>query len=93
MADGRRMRRTFRVIAKHPAEQTNDIELIYYVRDTAGQTTRIVQAFPLRYYFRFELQHLLARAGFEIGEFFGNLDRSPFTDSSPDMIVIATRKD
>jgi SAM-dependent methyltransferase len=93
MADGSRMRRTFRVTAKHPAEQTNDIELIYYVRDTAGQTTRIVQAFPLRYYFRFELQHLLARAGFEIGEFFGNLDRSPFTDSSPDMIVIATRKD
>jgi len=93
MADGRRMRRMYRVTAKHPAEQTNDIELIYYVRDPAGQTTRIVQAFPLRYYFRFELEHLLARAGFEITELYGSLDRSPFTDSSPEMVVIAVRKD
>ena len=93
MADGRTMRRMYRVTAKHPAEQTNDIELIYYVRDPAGQTTRIVQAFPLRYYFRFELEHLLARAGFEITELYGSLDRSPFTDSSLEMIVIAVRKD
>ena len=61
--------------------------------DSAGATTRIVQAFPMRYFFRFELEHLLARAGFEITELFGNFDRSPFTDSSPDMIVIAARKD
>jgi hypothetical protein len=46
----------------------------------------------MRYFFRFELEHLLARAGFEITEFFGNFDRSPFTDSSPEMIVIAARK-
>ncbi len=93
MADGRRMRRMYRVTAKHPAEQTNDIELIYYVRDPAGQTTRIVQAFPLRYYFRFELEHLLPRAGFQITELYGSLDRAPFTDSSLEMIVIAARKD
>jgi SAM-dependent methyltransferase len=93
LPDGRRLRRTFRVTAKRRAEQTNDIELIYYVQDPSGTTTRIVQAFPLRYYFRFELEHLLARAGFEIAEFFGGIDRSPFTDSSPEMIVIAVRKD
>ena len=93
LPDGRRLRRTFRVTAKRRAEQTNDIELIYYVQDPSGATTRIVQAFPLRYYFRFELEHLLARAGFEITELFGGIDRSPFTDSSPEMIVIAVRKD
>jgi len=93
LADGRLMRRAFRNVAKRRAEQTNDIELIYYVRDPAGQTTRIVQAFPMRYFFRFELEHLLTRAGFEITGLFGNFDRSPFTDSSPEMIVIAARKD
>jgi hypothetical protein len=87
------MRRTFRVTAKHRAEQTIEAELTYYVQDSAGKTTRIVHEFPLRYFFRFELEHLLARAGFEITELFGNFDRSPFTDSSPDMIVIATRRD
>ncbi|MBZ5674896.1 MAG: class I SAM-dependent methyltransferase [Acidobacteriia bacterium] len=93
MADGRTMRRMYRITAKHPAEQTNDIELIYYVRDAAGAIKRIVQAFPMRYFFRFELEHLMARAGFEITELYGSLDRSPFTDSSLEMIVIATRKD
>jgi SAM-dependent methyltransferase len=90
--DGRRLRRTFRLTAKRLAEQTNDAELIYYVQDADGNTTRIVHAFPMRYFFRYELEHLLARAGFQIAEFFGNFDRSPFTDSSPEMIVIAVRK-
>jgi SAM-dependent methyltransferase len=93
MANGRTMRRMYRITAKHPAEQINDIELIYYVRDAGGAITRIVQAFPMRYFFRFELEHLLARAGFEITELYGGLDLSPFTDSSLEMIVIATRKD
>ena len=92
LEDGRRMRRTYRNVGKHRAEQTNDIELIYYVTDASGATTRIVQAFPMRYYFRFELEHLLERAGFEVEEFFGNFDRSPFMDASPEMIVVATRK-
>jgi len=93
LADGRRLRRAFRLTAKRIAGQINDAELIYYLQDQSGFTTRIVHAFPLRYFFRFELEHLLARAGFEITEFFGDFDRSPFTDSSPEMIVIATRKD
>jgi len=93
LEDGRRMRRTYRNVGKHRAEQTNDIGLIYYVTDAAGATTRIVQAFPMRYYFRFELEHLLERAGFEIKEFFGDFDRSPFIDASPEMIVVAKRRD
>lgn len=91
LADGRRLRRTFRVTAKRPAEQRNDIELIYYVQGLDGNTTRIVQAFPLRYFFRFELEHLLARAGFQVQDLFGDFDKSPFTDSSPEMIAIAVR--
>jgi SAM-dependent methyltransferase len=93
LPDGRRIRRTFRVTAKYRAEQRNDIELIYYVQDPAGNTARLVQAFPMRYFFRFEIEHLLARAGFELQYLFGNFDRSPFTDSSPEMVVIALRKD
>lgn len=93
LADGRRMWRTYRLTAKHLAEQTNDVELIYYVQDPNGATTRIVQAFPMRYFFRFELEHLLMRGGFKVQDLFGGLDRSPFTDSSPEMIVIATRED
>ena len=92
LPDGRRLRRTFRVTAKRRAEQSNDIELIYYVIGRNGETRRLVQAFPMRYFFRFELEHLLARAGFQMLNLFGNFDRSPFTDASPEMIVIAARK-
>jgi hypothetical protein len=93
LAGGRRLRRTFRLTAKHLAQQTNDVELIYYVQDRAGITTRVVQAFPMRYFFRFEIEHLLARAGFEVRNLFGNFDRSQFSDSSPEMVLIAARKD
>ena len=89
LADGRRLRRTYRLTAKHIAAQTNDAELIYYIQGTDGNTTRIVHAFPLRYYFRFELEHLLVRAGFQVQRLFGTFDKSLFTDSSPEMIVIA----
>ncbi|MGD0363450.1 MAG: class I SAM-dependent methyltransferase [Bryobacteraceae bacterium] len=86
LPDGRRLRRTFRVVRKRRAEQCHDIELIYYL-----DGRRIVQSFPLRYFFRFELEHLLARAGFEVSALYGALDGSPFTDQSPEMIFTATR--
>ena len=89
MPDGRRLRRTGRVAAFHRAEQCNDIELIYYMTGADGTTERIVHAFPLRYFFRYEVEHLLARRGFKIIELFGDFDKSPLTDNSPEMIFVA----
>jgi SAM-dependent methyltransferase len=86
LADGRRVRRTFRIVRKRHAEQCNDIELIYYIDDR-----RMVQSFPMRYFFRFELEHLLARSGFEVTALYGGFDRSPFADDSPELIFTATR--
>ena len=68
-----------------------NIEIVYYVRAPGGETGRIVQAFPFRYFCRFELEHLLARAGFRVAGLYGNFDRSPFTDESPEMIFVAER--
>jgi SAM-dependent methyltransferase len=86
LPDGRRVRRTNRVVRKRHAEQCNDIEIIYYL-----DGRRMVQSCPLRYFFRFELEHLLARSGFEVTELYGAFDRSPFADDSPEMIFTATR--
>jgi SAM-dependent methyltransferase len=88
LPDGRRMGRTYRVIRKRHAEQCNDVELIYYL-----DGHRMVQSFPMRYFFRFEVEHLLARSGFEVTELYGAFERSPFSDASPEMIFTATRKD
>jgi len=81
---GRRMRRAFRITRKRPAEQVNDIEMIWYL-----DGRRTVQSFPFRYFFRFELEHLLALAGFEVTALYGDFDGSPFTDGSPEMIFTA----
>ena len=86
LPDGRRVRRAYRVVRKRPAEQCNDIELIYYL-----YRRRIVQSFPMRYFFRFELEHLLARSGFKVTALYGAFDRSPLGDNSPEMIFTATR--
>jgi SAM-dependent methyltransferase len=91
LPDGRSFRRTGRVTAVHVADQYSEVELIYYVRYADGTTRRLVQDFPMRWFWRYELEHLLARCGFRVESVFGNFDRSPLTDGSPEMIFIAER--
>jgi hypothetical protein len=43
----------------------------------------------VRYFFRYEVEHLLARCGFRVVEVFGDFDRSPLADASPEMIFVA----
>ena len=38
-----------------------------------------------------EVEHLLARCGFRVAELFGNFDKSPLTDDSPEMIFVAEK--
>ncbi len=92
LPDGRRLRRTSRIAAFHPMDQVNDVELICYVTSPDGKTERIVQAFPFRYFFRFEMEHLLARSGFETVDLYGSFDRSPLADDSPEMIFVAEKR-
>jgi SAM-dependent methyltransferase len=91
LPDGRRLRRCHRFAATHRAEQYNDIEIIYYVTDTDGTTERLVQAFPLRYFFRYEVEHMLTLSGFHVVDVFGDFDRTPLSDASPEMIFVAEK--
>jgi hypothetical protein len=91
LADGRKLRRCSRFAATHPAEQVNDIEIIYYLTDTTGKTERVVNGFPFRYFFRYEVEHLLARTGFEVVELYGDFDKSPLVDESLEMIFVARK--
>jgi SAM-dependent methyltransferase len=88
MADGRFLRRLARVPNVRFVEQLNDVDLIYEVRSPKG-TERFVQSFQMRWYFLPELEHLLARAGFTVENVFGNFDRSPLTDTSPEIVIVA----
>ena len=91
LPDGRRLRLASRNSAFHRAEQVNDCELIFYVTDADGRTERLVFAFPLRYFFRYEVEHLLARSGFRVAELYGGFDRAPLGDESREMLFIAEK--
>jgi hypothetical protein len=91
LPDGRRLRVTSRNTAFHRAEQINDCEIILYVAHPDGRTERLEFAFPLRYFFRYEVEHLLARCGFRVAELYGDFDRSPLRDDSKEMLFIAEK--
>src|SRR4029077_5790828 len=87
--DGRQVRITERVAAFHRAEQINDVEMIYSGTHPGGPTRRLGFAWPLRFFFRYEVEHLLARCGFRVEALYGDFDRTPIRDESPEMIFVA----
>ncbi len=89
LADGRRVRRSSRLAAFHRELQYNDVELVYYIDYPDGRNERLVQAFPMRYFFRYELENLLELCGFSVVDLFGNFDGSPFFGDSPEMVFVA----
>ena len=92
LADGRTMRRAVRVLRVRWIEQVSETEIIYYVAPRDGDPEqRHVQAFGMRWYLLAELEHLLARGGFRLEAAYGNFDRSPLTEASPEMILSAVR--
>jgi len=93
LPDGRKVRRASRMAGFHRNLQYNDIELIYYVTDPDGKTDRFVQSFPMRYFFRYEMEHLLELCGFTVVYLFGDFDKSAYTGDSPEMIFIAEKAD
>lgn len=89
MSGGRKVVLTEHVTAFHRAEQRNDVEMIYNVTHADGHTERVVMAFPFRYFFRYEVEHLLARGGFEVEQTFGDFDGTALKDDSKEMIFVA----
>jgi len=87
---GRHVILSERVSAFHRAEQKNDVEMIFTVKHTDGKEERLVMAWTLRYFFRYEVEHLLARCGFRVEAEYGSFDGSPLKDDSPEMIFVAT---
>lgn len=78
--------------AYRPATQQFDVTFIDEELDGRGAViSRVYRDLKLRYTFRFEMEHLLARAGFEIEALYGDFFGSPFQDLSPEMVWVARR--
>lgn len=92
MPDGRRVLRRNRTVARDVFRQVNDVELIYYITHPTGRAERLVHAFPMRYLFRYEAEHLLARCGFEVEALYADYDKSPFGAKNPGELIFVARK-
>jgi SAM-dependent methyltransferase len=92
MPDGRKVIRRHKIVSRDVPNQTNHVELVYYVTHPDGRQERLVQAFPMRYLFRFEAEHLLARAGFEVKHLYADYDKSPYGSKYPGELIFVAGK-
>ena len=84
---------TWEEVEYHPSRQRYDRTRIREEVDGAGTVTRREFGRPMtvRYFHRYEVEHLLARAGFAVEALYGDLRKNPLRGTSPDMIWVAKR--
>ena len=56
--------------------------------DSGTMTRRFYRDFRLRYVYRWEMHHLLENCGFEVIDLYGDFARSPFDESSTEMVWV-----
>lgn len=92
MPDGRQVLRRMRITSRDYLTQVQGVELIYYVTHPNGEKERLVHAFPMRYLFRFEAEHLLVRAGFAVKAVYADYERNPYGTHYPGELIFVARK-
>jgi len=89
--EGEKRIRRYSSAVPHVSRQVNDVTLRWEIEDREGRIEhqRYRTVFPMRWFYRFELEHALARAGLRVEALYGGFDRSAFGDDSPEMIFVA----
>jgi len=92
MSDGRSFYRTSRTQEVDFANQVVHCELIYYVTHPDGREERLVHEFPMRYIFRWEAQHMLARCGFKVRDLYADFEKAEFGSKYPGELIFICEK-
>jgi SAM-dependent methyltransferase len=71
------------------AAQLSRVTYYYDETDAKGCLTRQTMRFTLRWFYRFELEHLLARAGFGVRNIYGSYDLDSYGVGSHRLIAVA----
>ncbi|UCC51044.1 MAG: class I SAM-dependent methyltransferase [Anaerolineaceae bacterium] len=89
--DGRKVKRLNKIVSRDHFKQVIQVELIYDVTYRDGREERLVHEFPMRYLYRFEAEHLLARAGFEIENIYADYNKQPYGSIYPGELIFVAR--
>lgn len=92
MPDGRKVVRWHRFVSRDLFNQTNHMEMIYYVTHPDGRKERLAHSFPMRYLFRFEAEHLLFRCGFKLLHVYSDFEKQPYGSQYPGELIIVAEK-
>ena len=76
-----------------PATQVHAVTWIYDVADPAGVVRRTLLPQPFRYLYRYEAEHLLARAGLPLAQVYGDYDLTPYDAAAERLLLVARRDD
>lgn len=87
--EGDRKIRRYSSAVPHASRQVNDVTLRWEVEDGEGRIEHSRTGFEMRWFYRFELEHILARAGLAVEALYGGFDRSALEDGSAEMIFVA----
>ena len=92
LPDGRRVVRSHRVESHDLANQLQDVRLMYDITHADGRTEHLEHAFQFRYFFRLEVEQLLAHSGFQVEHLYGDFDGTPLGSRFSEELMFVARK-
>lgn len=92
LEDGSEMIRSARTTSVDMTKQCIDVELQHDFVYPDGRTDRITENITMRYFFRYEVEHLLARCGFVVQNLYADYERTPFGEVYPSEMIFVARK-
>jgi SAM-dependent methyltransferase len=91
-APGRRLRRLVSSLPADLARQANHVSMAFLWEED-GQERREAWEFEMRFFFRFEIEHLVARSGLRLTSLHGDFAGGPLTADSEEYVVSCRRED
>jgi SAM-dependent methyltransferase len=90
LADGTQVQK---FVAQHAdtAAQISYVTFIYDEIDAAGRVSRRTLPFTMRWLYRYELEHLLARAGFALDALYGSYELDDYSAESELLLAVARK--
>lgn len=90
LADGTRVQK-FVAQQIEAASQLNHVTFIYDELSSEGYVRRHTAPFRMRWVYRYELEHLLARTGFQLESLYGTYELDEYRSDSDIMLAVARR--
>ncbi|MFC1558493.1 class I SAM-dependent DNA methyltransferase [candidate division KSB1 bacterium] len=79
-------------VERNMAEQVLDIDFLYEAYNKDGKLERFTRHLTMALIFRFEMQMMLEKNGFEVIALYGDHKKSPFISKSPQMIFLCKKR-